>query len=170
MKNHLRQKKMGNLDGMFRGGICVLILGLATLNLTGCTRRFYRQGADREVSEVLSQKDQYPDWGIEQQHVYPDSRARFADPTDPDHPPKPPDDPAARDLSPNPQKPGKAGIAYLEGAGYLDLLAAWDAENRKEEKSPTETNLGQNRSYEDSRDQEKLPAPVPPMEKTTTPV
>ncbi len=42
----------------------------------------------------------------------------------------PPDDPAAFDLSPNPQNPGKAGVGRLEGNGYLDLLARWDDENR----------------------------------------
>ncbi len=65
-------------------------------------------------------------------HVYPDSRARFADPTNPDRPPMPPDDPAAYDLSPNPQKPGKPGVARVEGSGYLDLMTKWDAENRAE--------------------------------------
>ncbi len=97
---------------------------------TGCTRQFFRNRADEEVSEVLAQKDKYPDWGIENWHIYADPRARFADNSDPDHPPKPPDDPAAYDLSPNPQKPGKAGVARIEGTGYLELIAQWDQENR----------------------------------------
>src|SRR5204862_3312888 len=94
-------------------------------------RPFYRKKADKEVAEILAQKDKYPDWAIENWHVYADPLARFADPTDPDHPPKPPDDPAAYDLSPNPQKPGKAGIARIEGTGYLELIAQWDRENRE---------------------------------------
>jgi outer membrane protein TolC len=98
----------------------------------GCTRHFFRKKADEEVAEVLAEKDKYPDWRIEQFHVYPDPRARFADPTNPDRPPKPPDDPAAYDLSPNPQRPPKAGVAEVEGEGYLELLAAWDAQNRAE--------------------------------------
>jgi hypothetical protein len=98
---------------------------------TGCTRPFYRKKADEEVSEVLAQKDKYPDWKIDDWHVYPDPRARFADTSDPDHPPKPPDDPAAYDLSPNPQKPGHAGIERVEGTGYLELIAKWDRENRE---------------------------------------
>src|SRR5439155_4553945 len=98
----------------------------------GCTRRFYRDRADLEVSEVLAQKDHYQPWLLEEFHVYPDRRARFADPTNPDRPPMPPDDPAAHDSAPNPQKPGKAGIAQVEGGGYLELLAAWDAGNRQE--------------------------------------
>ena len=112
---------------------------LATLLAqTGCTRRFFRQCADREVAEVLRQKDQFPAWAIENFHVYPDSRARFADPTNPDRPPMPPDDPAAQWLGPNPQRPCKAGVARIEGDVYLSLLATWDAENRALRKSDPE--------------------------------
>jgi hypothetical protein len=116
--------------GPLRGGVVALLV-VALAASAGCTRRFYRNRADKEVAAVLAHKDVVPDWQIEQYHVYPDPRARFADPTNPDRPPMPPDDPAARGLSPNPQKPPhKAGIARIEGLGYLDLLAAWDAENR----------------------------------------
>ena len=97
--------------------VCVAIL-------SGCTRHFFRKQADKEVAEVLAEKDRDPRWGIEQYHVYPDPRARFADPMDPDHPPMPPDDEASWSLSPHPQKPGKAGVALVGGTGYLDLLAA----------------------------------------------
>src|SRR5437764_15047870 len=97
----------------------------------GCTRHFFRNRADEEVVEVLTEKDQYENARIENFHVYPNERARFADPSDPDHPPKPPDDPAAYDLSPNPQKPGKGGVARIEGTGYLELIALWDRENRE---------------------------------------
>ena len=97
----------------------------------GCTRNFFRKQADEEVSEVLAQKDKYPDWAIENWHVYPDPRARFADTDNPDFPPKPPDDPASYAMAPNPQKPGKAGVARSEGTGYLDLIAKWDKENRE---------------------------------------
>src|SRR5260370_20971585 len=96
-----------------------------------CTRSFYRKRADEEVSEILAQKDKYPEWQIENWHVYADPRARFADCSDPDRPPKPPDDPAAYDLSPNPQRAGKAGVARIEGSGYLELIAGWDRENRE---------------------------------------
>src|SRR5262249_16616036 len=75
--------------------------------------------------------DKYPFWAIENWHVYSDPRARHADPTNPDRPPMPPDDPAAYDLSPNPQKPGKQGVVLTEGTGYLELIAQWDRENRE---------------------------------------
>src|SRR5262245_329085 len=101
----------------------------------GCTRHYYRLGADREVSAVIAQKDRFPAWKVIDAHVYPDPRARFGDPTDPDRPPKPPDDPATESVSPNPQKPGKAGEARIEGTGYLDLLRQWDAENRSRDKA-----------------------------------
>jgi hypothetical protein len=124
-------------DGRQRGlgrkcRLAALMLLIMLPAMTGCTRRFFRYRADKEVSEVLAQKDCYPAWAIEQFHVYPDPNARFADPTNPDRPPMPPDDPAACELSPHSQKPGKAGVARVEGSGYLELLAAWDTENRSE--------------------------------------
>jgi outer membrane protein TolC len=108
----------------------VLLLLLAGLVVcAGCTRRFFRENADREVSSVLAEKDT-DGWKIEQYHVYADPRARFADISDPDHPPMPPDDPGAQELSPNPQHPDKEGIGVALGGGYLALLEEWDAANR----------------------------------------
>jgi hypothetical protein len=112
----------------------VLLFSLVCLGVllggSGCTRRFFRKRADEQVDEVVAEKDKYPDWKIEQFHVYPDPHARFADWTNPDRPPMPPDDPAAYDLSPRPQKPGKKGVEYIEGTGYYDILQKWDEENR----------------------------------------
>ncbi|HEV3259419.1 MAG TPA: hypothetical protein VG013_21310 [Gemmataceae bacterium] len=110
------------------GSIVPALLG--SLLFTGCTRHFFRNRADMEVNTVLAEKDQYPDWRIEQYHVYPDPRARYADPTNPDRPPTPPDDPAAYKLSPHPQHVTKGFTSLTEGTGYLGLLARWDAENR----------------------------------------
>jgi len=101
----------------------------------GCTRHYYREQADKEVGEILAQKDKYADWKIENWWVYADPRARFADPSNPDRPPKPPDDPAAYALSPNPQHTPKAGIERIEGTGYLELIARWDRENRERQAS-----------------------------------
>jgi outer membrane protein TolC len=109
-----------------------LLTLMAAVLLAGCTRRFFRERADADVNKLLTEKNVFEPWKIEDWHVYPDERARFADPTNPDRPPMPPDDPAARALSPNPQKPGKAGIGLIEGTGYLELLSAWDAMNRAE--------------------------------------
>jgi hypothetical protein len=109
----------------------LLTLGLALgLLAAGCARPFYRKKADKEVADILREKDQYPAWKIEQMHVYPDPRARFADLGNTDFPPMPPDDPAAGCESPTPQGPGKSGVRLMESTGYLDQLAAWDTENR----------------------------------------
>src|SRR5262249_34293987 len=114
---------------LFRSlGLLLTLAGVASL--AGCTRAFFRHQADKDVQQILTEKNTNPDWAIKAFHVYPDPRARFADPTNPDRPPMPPDDPAAWNTAPHPQKPGKAGVAYFGGMGYLDLLAKWDAENR----------------------------------------
>src|SRR6516165_5336067 len=104
----------------------------ATLSsgVNGC-RSFARRCADKEVAEVLGEKDQNPGWKIDNYHVYADPRARFADPTNPDRPPMPPDDPAAFCMCPNPHKPKHVGVARVEGTGYLELLRAWDRDNRE---------------------------------------
>jgi hypothetical protein len=126
--------------GPWQGGRFLLVAVLAAELLAGVggCRSFYRKAADKEVSEVLAEKDRYPQWKIEQFHVYPDPRARFADPTNPDRPPKPPDDPAAFDLSPNPQKAKHVGIAKVVGAAYMDVLTKWDKENREKAKQEKE--------------------------------
>jgi hypothetical protein len=129
----------------------VLVAGVLVAAL-GCTRNFYRKQANKEVGEILAEKDKYPAWAIENWHLYPDPRARFATPVDPDHPPKPPDDPAAYDLSPNPQKPGKRGVARIEGNGYLELIAQWDQENR------------QKLAEEEAKEQREKTEPPPPAE------
>lgn len=112
---------------------CFLVLSLATALATasGCTRRFFREQADRQAEEVLTEKD-CPQWKIEDWHVYPNPLARFGDPSNPDHPPMPFDDPGAKNLSPNPQRPGKWGYGDSEGTGWLELIRTWDAINRSE--------------------------------------
>ncbi|WP_439623156.1 hypothetical protein [Gemmata sp.] len=108
---------------------------LAALVLTlvgpGCSRKFFRKAADKDVEGIISQKNQFPDWEVKNWFTYPHPDARFADPFNPDRPPYPPDDPAARALSPNPQHPTKrTGVGRIDGEGYLHLLEQWDAENR----------------------------------------
>src|SRR5262245_22476079 len=110
--------------------LAVVTLTAALTLAAGCTRRFYRENADADVVGTLTQKNKYDPWAVEQWHVYPDPRARYADPNNPDRPPMPPDDPSARLLSPNPQKPGKAGVGLPYGFGWLEYLTQWDAENR----------------------------------------
>ena len=121
---------MHKSHGRYRRAIWVsLAVGLIA-GAGGCTRNFYRQSADREVNDILVEKDKYPAWKIEQYHVYPDPRARFADPTNPDRPPMPPDDEAAWAVSPHPQKPHHRGVANVEGTAYLEMIKVWDEQNR----------------------------------------
>src|SRR5262245_4462842 len=131
MRDITSARPLGGVMGQRRRFLLMLALLLAATTATGCTRRFFRQYADRDVDVLLTEKNIFEPWQIENYHVYPDPRARFADPSDPDHPPPPPDDPAAQYLSPNPQRPYKqSGVGRIEGTGYLDVIAAWDAMNR----------------------------------------
>jgi hypothetical protein len=121
-----------NANRFFPVFTLVALLLLLLLTAGGCTRNFFRNAADREVNDILAEKDKYGDWKIEQFHVYPDPRARFADPTDPDHPPMPPDDEAAWKLAPHPQYPGCEGVGTVQGTAYLEMIKTWDEQNRKE--------------------------------------
>ncbi|HXD85806.1 MAG TPA: TolC family protein [Urbifossiella sp.] len=104
---------------------------------TGCSRKFFRTRTDNDVAGVITQKNVFGDWQVQNWHVYPDPRARYADPSNPDRPPYPVDDYAARVLAPNPQHPRrKPGAGRYEGSGYLDYLARWDAENRAAANGP----------------------------------
>src|SRR5947209_11246650 len=164
MGNGVRTGRWQGLgEASCRLGILVPAL-LGTFLLTGCTRHFFRKCADQEVSVVLAEKDQYPDWRIEQYHIYPDPRARFADPTNPDRPPTPPDDPAAYRLSPNPQHVTKGCTSLVQGTGYLDLLARWDADNRAnaaKEKAGREREDKTLPTLDEAVGPEKLPEPTP---------
>jgi outer membrane efflux protein len=112
----------------FSPAILVALLAVAG---PGCSRKFFRERADCDVEGVITQKNRFPAWAVKNWHVYPDPRARFADPFNPDRPPYPPDDYAARALSPNPQHPHKkSGVGRVDGEGYLRLLEQWDAQNR----------------------------------------
>jgi hypothetical protein len=132
MENRCRK---GIVVETFKNPRLLLALLLTVAGLTaagGCTRNFFRRWADREVDNVLVEKDRYAKWKIEQYHVYPDPRARFADPTNPDHPPMPPDDEAAYKLSPHPQRPGHAGVGDVQGSAWLEIIKTWDGQNREE--------------------------------------
>ena len=110
--------------------ICIYVLLASLTTQSGCTRKFYRNQADKEVDCILTEKNVHDAWRIDGSYHLPPDADGFADPSCPDRPPMPPDDPATKKLSPNPQKPGKAGVGNFEGTGYLELMASWDAENR----------------------------------------
>jgi hypothetical protein len=106
---------------------------LVFISMAGCSRQAFRERADKDVEAIISQKNVVSQWRVQNWHVYPDPRARFADPNSADHPPYPPDDYAAKVLSPNPQRPGQGGVGRHEGDGYLKQLIDWDAQNRAQD-------------------------------------
>src|SRR5437667_228444 len=114
VRRRLRRCK-GTTYPFTNASLLLLLIFVPLVFLSGCTRRFYRLSADCEVSEVRHEKDRDPLWGLHNYFVYPNSVARFADPTNPDRPPMPPDDPAAWYLAPRPQRPKQ--VAYIEGTG-----------------------------------------------------
>jgi outer membrane protein TolC len=164
MEARTRTGKPGWLGRLMYSGLCMAVALWCGIGSSGCTRQFFRKRVDEAVGAVLAEKDRNPAWKVEQWHGYPDPRARFADPTDPDRPPKPPDDPASYDLSPNPQRSGKAGVARVEGTGYLDLLDAWDADNRAEAAAAQ----GQSAAKEKSEAEPTGKIEAPPKEKSDT--
>ncbi len=134
---------------------------VALIATPGCTRNFYRKRADKDVEGIITQKNVFPNWQVKNWHVYPDPRARFADPTNPDRPPYPPDDYAARLLSPNPQRPTrKSGVGRVEGSGYLHILEQWDSQNRAAAAAPGAVPMPQGAP-------EAIPAPQPVASKFT---
>ncbi len=105
---------------------------LAVLGGGGCSRRFYRERADREADQVIAEKAGDPRWAIGNYELAPDPRSRFYDPYCADEPPQPPDDPGAEMLAPRPQWASSELPAPHEGDAYLELLpiapvaqAAW---------------------------------------------
>jgi len=105
--------------------LAAILAGLAIGAQSGCTREFYRQWANQDVSEAIFEKSRDPRWRLDLFSVEPPMLARFADPYDQEVPPAPPDDPAAEALSPVPQWPDNRLLLPVEGTGYLDLLEYW---------------------------------------------
>jgi hypothetical protein len=61
----------------------------------GCSRKFWREQADRDTYEAIAEKQTDERWLLPDVNIVPDARSRFYDPYDPDCKPLPPDDPAA---------------------------------------------------------------------------
>jgi hypothetical protein len=131
MRNIDWVRRLGKQGWVQRLLSLLLVFGLLA-TLDGCTRAFYRRCADDEVNDILAEKNKVSPWKIEQYHVYPDPRARFADQTNPDRPPMPPDDEAAYKMAPHPQTPGHAGVGNPYGNAWLDIIKSWDTNNRGE--------------------------------------
>src|SRR5262249_34814242 len=113
-------------------GVAILA-ALAVGSQGGCTREFYREWANQDVSEAIFEKSRAPRWRLDTFSVEPPALSRFADPYDQDAPPAPPDDVATEALSPVPQWPSNRLIVPAEGTGYWELLEFWKRQRLGEE-------------------------------------
>jgi hypothetical protein len=102
-----------------------ILAALAVGSQGGCTREFYREWANQDVSEAIFEKSRDPRWRLDTFSIEPPALSRFADPYDQDAPPAPPDDVATEALSPVPQWPSNRLIVPAEGTGYWELLEYW---------------------------------------------
>ncbi len=115
--------------GRFRLGRASILAVLAVAAQVGCTREFYREWANMDVSETIFEKSRDPRWRLDVFSIEPPALSRFADPYDPEVPPAPPDDAAAEALSPVPQWPDNRLLIPVEGTGYLDLMEYWQRQD-----------------------------------------
>lgn len=72
-----------------------LLVVVAMLLPLGCSRKFWRKQADKDVYRAVSQKQTDGRWQLPRTNIRPNPNSRFYDPYDPDEGPLPPDDPAA---------------------------------------------------------------------------
>ncbi|MHB1562401.1 MAG: hypothetical protein ACYC61_33590, partial [Isosphaeraceae bacterium] len=64
----------------------VLLAALAVGPQAGCTREFFREWANQDVSEVIFEKSRDPRWRLDTFSVESPALSRFADPYDQDAP------------------------------------------------------------------------------------
>ena len=79
----------------------VRLITVALVLLSGlpaCRRSDYRERADSEAYELITEKANDPRWSPPDVSIAIDPRSRMFDPTNPDYPPMPPDDPASNEL------------------------------------------------------------------------
>jgi len=102
------------------------------LLLVGCTRRYYRDFADRDVYRI--EKDRMTDWRWElpPRPVEADPHSRIGDVQDPNHEPIPPDDPGARPFQVTAGRPlefhgwSKRGTEPVEDLNWLKYVPRGD--------------------------------------------
>ena len=75
--------------------LCSAVLTLLLVNLTGCSRSFYRKQADHEALFILKEKGSDERWNMSNFSINIDPKSRMYMNYDPDNPPMPPDDPAS---------------------------------------------------------------------------
>lgn len=139
-----------------------LALAIAALAASpGCTREFFRNWADQDVTEAIFEKSRDPRHRIDLFTITPPPTSRYADPYDPDRPPAPPDDYVAQELNPQPQRPRHRLITPAEGTGYLDLLEQWRRERGDRRPVDVTIDTGPSRD-EPAPPPSRTPSPFPP--------
>lgn len=119
-----------------RFGAAPTLLAMLLATQPGCTREFFREWANQDVSEAVFEKSRDPRWRLDTFSVEPPAMSRFADPYDQEFPPAPPDDIAAEALSPKPQSPDNRLLVPAEATGYIDMLEQWRMERDAIPKPP----------------------------------
>lgn len=104
MNESLKMKSQSPLSQrgrLTRQRLLQVVLGSLLAALPGCSRSFWRQQADRDVYEAISERMNDPRWQLPRVDVGADPESRFFDPHDPDKAPLPPDDPSAHEYMHN---------------------------------------------------------------------
>jgi hypothetical protein len=71
------------------------LVASAAVAASGCSRSKYRLQADRDVGELIAERNGDPRWALTNSGIGVDPRSRYFDAYDPDHAPMPEDDPAS---------------------------------------------------------------------------
>ncbi|MHC5537307.1 TolC family protein [Singulisphaera rosea] len=106
----------------------LLAAGILLPALVGCTRRYYRDFADRDVYRIEKERMDDWRWQVPDRPVEADPRSRIGDVHDPNHEPIPPDDPGARPFQVTAGRPfefhgwKKRGVAAVEDMNWLKCI------------------------------------------------
>ncbi len=94
MKPH-NKTAMSKMPSCSRRHISLMALTAIIIGLSGCTRAFYRDQADREVACIVNQTSHGTESVIPNLTIMPHPQSRMFSPGPPDCPPMPPDDPVS---------------------------------------------------------------------------
>jgi hypothetical protein len=79
----------------FSAWVMPILLVFVFIAASGCSRTEHRLQADREVYDVIAERNDDPRWHTADYSIEIDPRSRYFDPHDPDRPPMPQDDPVS---------------------------------------------------------------------------
>lgn len=108
----------------FRWGVVVVLV----LSSTGCTRRYYRDFADRDVYRIIGDRMTDWRWQLPSRPVEANPQSRIGDVQDPNHVPIPPDDPGARPYQITAGRPlefvgwSRRGTTPVEDLSWLEYI------------------------------------------------